>query len=152
MTVKHAKPASRTVAATKASRAVATTQETSKKPAGITTKAAMTNTTSAKNTVAKKTVSTVVAAPKAKAPAARKAAVSEVVASAAEKRAAEKKMPARKATGSKSPLRMAEITPADRHQMVQMAAYFIAERHGFGGNPALHWADAEREIAAKLGG
>ncbi|HET7833366.1 MAG TPA: DUF2934 domain-containing protein [Gallionella sp.] len=81
----------------------------------------------------------------------KKTPVSKAVAPAAEKRAVEKKVPAKKAAASKSPLRVEAITPAERHQMVQMAAYFIAERHGFGGNPALHWENAEREIAAKLG-
>jgi len=35
--------------------------------------------------------------------------------------------------------------------MVQTAAYFIAERNGFGGCSADHWVAAELEIAGKLG-
>jgi hypothetical protein len=35
--------------------------------------------------------------------------------------------------------------------MVETAAYFIAERHGFQGNSTEHWAAAEREIAVMLG-
>ncbi|MDH4216203.1 MAG: DUF2934 domain-containing protein [Gallionella sp.] len=35
--------------------------------------------------------------------------------------------------------------------MVETAAYFIAEQHGFQGRSDEHWAAAEREIAARLG-
>lgn len=35
--------------------------------------------------------------------------------------------------------------------MVEKAAYFIAEQHGFKGSAEEHWAAAEREIAMKLG-
>ena len=42
-------------------------------------------------------------------------------------------------------------TPEERYRMVQTAAYFIAERNGFGGCSTMHWVDAEREISAKLG-
>lgn len=42
-------------------------------------------------------------------------------------------------------------TPDERYRMVETAAYFIAERHGFQGRSEEHWAAAEREIAARLG-
>lgn len=42
-------------------------------------------------------------------------------------------------------------TPEERYRMVEMAAYFIAEKHGFQGRSDAHWAAAEREIAQKLG-
>ncbi len=42
-------------------------------------------------------------------------------------------------------------TPEERYRMVETAAYFIAEQHGFQGGSDEHWAAAEREIAAKLG-
>jgi hypothetical protein len=35
--------------------------------------------------------------------------------------------------------------------MVETAAYFIAEQHGFQGRSDEHWTAAERVIAAKLG-
>lgn len=41
-------------------------------------------------------------------------------------------------------------TPEERYRMVQTAAYFIAERHGFEGDATEHWAAAEREIALML--
>ncbi|MGB9093225.1 MAG: DUF2934 domain-containing protein [Gallionella sp.] len=42
-------------------------------------------------------------------------------------------------------------TPEERYRMVETAAYFIAEQHGFQGRSDEHWAAAERAIAAKLG-
>lgn len=42
-------------------------------------------------------------------------------------------------------------TPEERYRMVETAAYFIAEKHGFQGRSDEHWAAAERAIAAKLG-
>ncbi|HEY0666027.1 MAG TPA: DUF2934 domain-containing protein [Gallionella sp.] len=41
-------------------------------------------------------------------------------------------------------------TPEERYRMVQTAAYFIAERCGFQGDSAAHWAAAELEITAML--
>jgi hypothetical protein len=41
-------------------------------------------------------------------------------------------------------------TPEERYRMVETAAYFIAEQHGFQGRSDEHWAAAERAIAAKL--
>jgi hypothetical protein len=42
-------------------------------------------------------------------------------------------------------------SPEERYRMVETAAYFIAEQHGFQGGSDEHWAAAEREIAARLG-
>lgn len=42
------------------------------------------------------------------------------------------------------------INPEERYRMVQTAAYYIAERHGFLGRSDEHWAEAEREISAIL--
>jgi hypothetical protein len=42
-------------------------------------------------------------------------------------------------------------TPEERYRMVETAAYFIAEQHGFQGRSDEHWAAAEHEIAARLG-
>jgi hypothetical protein len=42
-------------------------------------------------------------------------------------------------------------TPEERYRMVETAAYFIAEQHGFQGRSDERWAQAEHEIAAKLG-
>jgi hypothetical protein len=45
----------------------------------------------------------------------------------------------------------AQPSPEERYRMVETAAYFIAEQHGFQGRSDEHWAAAEREIAARLG-
>lgn len=46
--------------------------------------------------------------------------------------------------------KLAKPTPEERYRMVETAAYFIAERSGFQGDSAAHWAAAELEIAALL--
>jgi acyl-CoA reductase-like NAD-dependent aldehyde dehydrogenase len=60
------------------------------------------------------------------------------------KKAAKKKTSAANKKASKP-------TPEERYRMVQTAAYFIAEQHGFQGRSDEHWAAAERAIAIKLG-
>jgi hypothetical protein len=43
------------------------------------------------------------------------------------------------------------ITPAERLQMIEKAAYYLAERRGFiGGDAAEDWSAAEREIDKSL--
>lgn len=42
------------------------------------------------------------------------------------------------------------VTPEQRYQMIAEAAYFRAQRQGFGGNPAQDWAEAEAEIDRSL--
>ena len=71
---------------------------------------------------------------------------------AAPKAAAEKKTVAKaapvapKAPAAKKP----EVTPEQRYKMVQDAAYFIAERHGFNGDSTYFWSLAEAEVSARL--
>jgi len=43
-------------------------------------------------------------------------------------------------------------TAEERYRMVQEAAYFIAEKHGFGGADMEYWLAAEAEIEAQLSG
>jgi hypothetical protein len=45
---------------------------------------------------------------------------------------------------------MTKLTPEERYRMVETAAYFIAEQHGFNGRADEHWAEGEREIVARL--
>ena len=60
---------------------------------------------------------------------------------------APKAVPAPKAApAAKKPV----LSPEQRYQMIQDAAYFIAERHGFSGDSAYFWSLAEAEINAKL--
>ena len=71
---------------------------------------------------------------------------------AAPKAAAEKKTIAKTApVASKAPAaKKPEVTPEQRYKMVQDAAYFIAERHGFNGDSAYFWSLAEAEVSTRL--
>ena len=62
-----------------------------------------------------------------------------------------KKSPAKKAApkavvASKKPA----LSPEQRYKMIEEAAYYVAERHGFSGDSAYFWSLAEAEINAKL--
>lgn len=87
-----------------------------------------------------------------KAPAAAKPAAVKK-APAAAKPAAAKKTPV---TAKKAPAKaaakqtVAQPSAQERYRMVETAAYYIAERSGWKGSSADHWAQAESEIAAKL--
>ena len=82
-----------------------------------------------KKTKVKKAATTAPKAPKAAAKSAAKPAAKPVVKSAASK---------------------ATLTPEERYRMIQEAAYYVAERHGFNGDSAYFWSLAEAEINAKL--
>jgi hypothetical protein len=43
-----------------------------------------------------------------------------------------------------------KVNPAQREQMIAEAAYFRAERHGFGGDAVRDWCEAEAEVDARL--
>ena len=106
-------------------------------------------------TVAKKAPAktTVVAEPRTT----KVSTVKKVAAPAAKKTVAAKKLQGAKIKPevvklkSAATRRTSQPTPEERYRMVEMAAYFIAERHGFQGRSDEHWAAAEREIAARLG-
>ena len=90
--------------------------------------------------------------------AAKKVAANKSATPAVKKAAApvaNKKTPVKKApTASSKPAankKTSKPTPEERYRMVQTAAYFIAERNGFGGCATEHWASAEIEIANRLG-
>lgn len=42
------------------------------------------------------------------------------------------------------------ISPGQREQMIAEAAYFRAERQGFGGDAVRHWCEAEAEVDVRL--
>jgi len=42
------------------------------------------------------------------------------------------------------------ITSSDRFKMIEVAAYYIAEKSGFGHDHLHYWLQAEQEIDAKL--
>ncbi|MBQ7251185.1 MAG: DUF2934 domain-containing protein, partial [Kiritimatiellae bacterium] len=43
------------------------------------------------------------------------------------------------------------VSAEQRYKMIQDAAYYIAERHGFNGDSAYFWSLAEAEINQQLG-
>ena len=78
-------------------------------------------------------------------PVAAKKAPAKAVAKAPAKVAAQPKAAAKPKAASKP-----VVTPEQRYCMIQEAAYYIAERHGFNGDSAYFWSLAEAEIDAKL--
>ena len=78
-------------------------------------------------------------------PAAAKKAPAKAAAKAPAKVAAQPKAAAKPKAASKP-----VVTPEQRYCMIQEAAYYIAERHGFNGDSAYFWSLAEAEIDAKL--
>lgn len=86
------------------------------------------------------------AKPAAAKPAAKKPAAKPVAKPAA--KAAPKAAPA---PAKPAPAAKPAVSAEERYKMVQDAAYFIAERHGFNGDSAYFWTLAEAEIAAQLG-
>jgi hypothetical protein len=135
MVEQRTKSASKKVAAAKTKTKTKASSAISGKPK--TAKAAVTS--SAKKVVAKKT-SAAAAKPKKTKPAAVKKVSSP---------AAKIKTPTKQTTSVKKAA--AKPTLEERYRMVETAAYYIAEKHGFQGRSDEHWAAAERAIAAKWG-
>lgn len=110
--------------------------------------AAAKSVTTAKKVVVKKTAE--------KEPAAKKAGatVKKVATPVAKKKVTGTKSPVKKVAIKAKPAaaKKTEVkpTPEERYRMVEITAYFIAERNGFQGDSTEHWAAAEREIATKL--
>ncbi len=79
------------------------------------------------------------AAPKTKAPAAAKPAAAKATAA----KPASKRAPAKKA---------AAWNPGneERYNMIQVAAYYLAERDNFAGNPVEYWSAAEIQVSGML--
>ena len=69
----------------------------------------------------------------------------------AAKPAAEKKAPAKKAAAPKKIAKKApSLSAGDRYKMIEVAAYYLAEKNGFSGNTVDYWIAAEIEIDKKL--
>ena len=60
---------------------------------------------------------------------------------------APKAAPVAKAVAAKKP----QVSPEQRYRMIEEAAYFIAERHGFNGDSAYFWSLAEAEVNSRMG-
>lgn len=97
----------------------------------------------------------------AKSPATPKAASAKAVSAKAVAKPAtvKKSSPAssKKASTSKAKLgdglskTSIKISPEERYRMVEVAAYFLAERNGFAGSPVEYWSTAEAQISKLLG-
>ena len=82
----------------------------------------------------------------------RKTAASKTVAVAVAAETVEEKSaaPAKKKTPRKTVLTPA-LHPDQRHQLIQLAAYYIAERRGFtGASSDEDWIQAEQEVDAMI--
>ncbi|OAM52792.1 hypothetical protein A7981_04950 [Methylovorus sp. MM2] len=105
--------------------------------------------TSAKTSTPVKTKAT---APKTKT-AAKKVAVpaKTTTAKTAAKKTPAKKTVAKAKTASKATkTKPSKISPHERYKMTEVAAYFLAEKNGFAGNPVEYWTKAEAQINALL--
>lgn len=71
----------------------------------------------------------------------------------ADKPVAAKKTTTRKPAASKTKsadTAVSQISPEERYRMVEVAAYFLAERNEFAGNPVEYWTAAEAQISKLL--
>jgi|LakWasM103_HOW12_FD_contig_121_27666_length_384_multi_4_in_0_out_0_1 hypothetical protein len=57
---------------------------------------------------------------------------------------------AKPASPRKKTTKLAIITSEERYKMIEVAAYYIAEKKGFGHDHMNYWLEAEQEINAKL--
>lgn len=80
-----------------------------------------------------------------------KTAVAKKFTAAAKEEVTPKMSTAKKVDSAGGKSKVVKHTPEERYRMVEMAAYFIAEKHGFQGRSDEHWAAAERVIAFQLG-
>lgn len=65
-------------------------------------------------------------------------------------KAAAKKEPAVKKTAAKPTAKKTKaisISPEHRYRMIEVAAYYLAEKDGFAGNPVDYWIAAEAQIS-----
>lgn len=75
-------------------------------------------------------------------PATKKAATKATAEAAAPAKAPR----AKKAAAAAQPAMGAE----ERYKMIELAAYYIAQRNGFAGDPKVYWVEAEAQIAHML--
>ena len=84
----------------------------------------------------------------------KKPAVKKTAAKPAEpaaKKTTPKKTPTAKAASAKTKSSTRKISAEERYKMTEVAAYFLAERNGFKGNPVEYWEQAEAQISQLLG-
>ena len=155
MTKQKAKPATKKVTIIRAGNAAASKPNTTKAEGTTTAKKPVVTKPVAKspaatNSAPKKAAASSTAAEVAEPKKTKAPAVKEEAILTAEKKAPAKKAMVAMAKPATTQKMVAKPTPEERYRMVETAAYFIAEQHGFNGRSDEHWAAAEREIASKL--
>lgn len=65
-------------------------------------------------------------------------------------KAAPKKTESKKAPAKKASKKTSDMSGFERYKMIEVAAYYMAEKHGFAGHAADYWIAAEKEIDKKL--
>ena len=81
----------------------------------------------------------------------KKAAAARPAEAAAKKTAPKKTAAAKPAAPAKTKSSTRKISAEERYKMTEVAAYFLAERNGFKGNPVEYWEQAEAQISQLLG-
>ena len=71
-------------------------------------------------------------------------------AAAPKKAVAKKVAPKKTAVKKVSTKKTSAMTRFERYKMIEVAAYYIAEKNGFAGHSTDYWAAAEKEIDKKL--
>lgn len=83
-------------------------------------------------------------------PATKNAAASKAAAAKPAAKKTASKASASKTSTSKKNSSPAIVTSANRLQMIEVAAYYIAEKHGFHGPSSDHWLAAEKQVDSNL--
>jgi hypothetical protein len=84
-----------------------------------------------------------------KKPAVKKAAA-KTAETAVKKTTSKKTATAKPAAPAKTKSSPRKISAEERYKMTEVAAYFLAERNGFKGNPVEYWEQAEAQISQLL--
>ncbi len=69
----------------------------------------------------------------------------------AEKKTATKKAAAKKPAASRTKKTTHTPSPEQRYRMIEVAAYFLAERNSFAGSSLDYWVAAEAQIDGMMG-
>ncbi|MCB4811881.1 DUF2934 domain-containing protein [Methylovorus menthalis] len=86
-----------------------------------------------------------------KKPAVKKATAAKTAETAVKKTTPKKTASAKPAASAKTKSSPRKISAEERYKMTEVAAYFLAERNGFKGNPVEYWEQAEAQISQLLG-
>jgi hypothetical protein len=85
-----------------------------------------------------------------KKPTAKKSVAAKTADPVATKTTPKKTATAKPAASAKAKSSTRKISAEERYKMTEVAAYFLAERNGFKGNPVEYWQQAEAQISQLL--